>query len=223
MKNMNPKVLYHTLSGSQLTGLTASTSDMDTLSVVAYPMDCYLGLVGYSESTHDKTGANDVLVHELRKFAKLAMAGNYACLASLFAPESKVLTMHDAFRPFVVNAFAFVSKKAVSACVGQALTDYKTAVFSTMDYANNTKAAARAYHLMDEARRMLENGSPGVDAGHTARQLRAGELTVSVFKAEFEALHEDVKYLEKGDYLRATVDAGFVSDLTMDALVASVL
>lgn len=220
MKNMKPKVLYHTLSGSQLTGLTAPTSDLDTLSVVAYPMDCYLGLAGYSETNHDKTGENDVLVHELRKFAKLAMAGNYACLSSLFAPESKVLTMHDAFRPFVVNAFAFVSKKAVSACVGQALTDYKTAV---ADYANNTKAAARAYHLMDEARCMLENGSPSVDAGHTARQLRAGELTVSVFKAEFEALHQDVQYLEKGDYLRATVDAGFVSDLTMDALVASVL
>ena len=220
MRNMKPKVLYHTLSGSQLTGLTAPTSDMDTLSVVAYPMDCYLGLVGYSESTHDKTGENDVLVHELRKFARLAMAGNYACLSSLFAPESKVLTMHDAFRPFVTNAFAFVSKKAVSACVGQALTDYKTAV---ADYTNNTKAAARAYHLMDEARRMLDYGSPGVTAGHTAKQLRAGELPVSVFKAEFEALHEDVKYLEKGDYLRATVDAEFVSDLTMDALVASIL
>lgn len=220
MRDMKPKVLYHTLSGSQLTGLTAPTSDLDTLSVVAYPMDCYLGLVGYSESTHDKTGANDVLVHELRKFAKLAMVGNYACLSSLFAPESKVLTMHNAFRPFVTNAFAFVSKKAVSACVGQALTDYRTAV---ADYANNTKVAARSYHLMDEARRMLEYGSPGVDASWIAKQLRAGELPLSVFQNEFEVLREEVKYLEKGDYLRATVHAGFVSDLTMDALVASIL
>ena len=218
MKNMNPKVLYHTLSGSQLTGLTAPTSDMDTLSVVAYPLECYLGLAGYSESTHDKTGDNDVLVHELRKFAKLAMAGNYACLSSLFAPENKVLTLHKAFRPFVAGAFNFVSKKAVGACVGQAMTDYKTAC---TDYANCAKAAARAYHLMDEARCMLENGSPSVAAGHTARQLRAGELPLSVFKAEFEALHEDVKYLENGDYLRATVDAEFVSALTMEALLAA--
>ena len=217
---MNAKTLYHTLSGSQLTGLTAPTSDMDTLSVVAYPMACYLGLVGYSESTHDKTGANDVLVHELRKFAKLAMAGNYACLSCLFAPADKVFTLHDAFRPFVTNAFAFVSKKAVSACVGQALADYKTAA---ADFANNTKAAARAYHLMDEARRMLEYGSPGVDASWTAKQLRAGDLSLSVFEVEFAVLRDEVARLEKSEYLRKQVDVDFASDLTESALVASIL
>ena len=214
------KTLYHTLSGSQLTGLTAPTSDRDTLSVVAYPLECYLGVSGYSETSHVKEGENDVLVHEARKFARLAMAGNYACLSSLFAPADKVLFMHDAFRPFVANAFSFVSRKSVAACVGQALTDYKTAC---NDYANNTKAAARAYHLMDEARRMMEYGSPGVDASWTAKQLRAGELRLHEFWNEFEVLRDEVKRMEadKHNFLRNEVDAEFVSALVMEALMAA--
>lgn len=209
-------VLYHTYSGSRLTGLSTPTSDVDTLSVNAYPREYYLGVMAQPETRHTKNGDADVLVHELRKFARLAMAGNYGCLASLFAPSKSVLLMHDAFRPFVVDAFVFVSMRAVASCVGQALTDYKSALvgFSLNDPAA-FKAAARSYHLLSEACAMMGDGKPEVEANWFAKDLRQGNLTLDEYQFEFNVQLDIVRRLEGQQPLSAFVNEGKVNQLLL--------
>ena len=75
--------IFKTMAGSHLYGTANENSDLDVRGVVFEPLASLVGLSPFEQFEH---GGEDTTLYGLRKFAKLALAGNPNIVELLFAP-----------------------------------------------------------------------------------------------------------------------------------------
>jgi len=123
------------VSGSFLYGTNVQTSDTDMQGLFVAPKNYYLGLDTVEEvdlSIISKTddGKNDCdaidrKFNELRKFVKLAMAGNPNCIEQVFVPNSSIIYISDIGRKLLDSYSLFPSKLVKQRFIGYALSQIK--------------------------------------------------------------------------------------------------
>lgn len=97
--------ILRTEVGSGLHGIAiAGTDDHDEMGVFIEPPECAIGLAGpmdhyvwrtQPEGHRSGPGDTDLVMYSLRKFLKLAIAGNPTILLPLFAPDESVYNVTD--------------------------------------------------------------------------------------------------------------------------------
>jgi predicted nucleotidyltransferase len=120
--------ILRTEVGSGLHGIAiAGTDDHDEMGVFVEPPECAVGLRGpmdhyvwrtQPEGHRSSHGDTDLVMYSLRKFLKLAIAGNPTILLPLFAPEASVYAVTDLGAELRDLAPAFLSQLAVERFVG---------------------------------------------------------------------------------------------------------
>lgn len=104
--------VLRTQVGSGLHGVTVEgTDDRDEMGVCIEPPDCVIGLRQFEqyqyrtqpEGVRSGAGDLDLVVYSLRKWARLAAAGNPTVLLLLFAPDREIVTIDDRFGPDIRN------------------------------------------------------------------------------------------------------------------------
>ncbi|MCH7230926.1 nucleotidyltransferase domain-containing protein [Glycomyces sp. L485] len=120
--------ILRTEVGSGLHGIAiAGTDDHDEMGVFIEPPECVIGLTGpmdhyvwrtQPEGHRSGHGDTDLVMYSLRKFLKLAVAGNPTTLLPLFAPEDSVYAVTDLGGELRGLAPGFLSQRAVHRFVG---------------------------------------------------------------------------------------------------------
>jgi uncharacterized protein len=120
--------ILRTEVGSGLHGIAiAGTEDHDEIGVFIEPPECAVGLRApvdhyvwrtRPEGHRSAHGDTDLVMYSLRKFLKLAIAGNPTILLPLFAPEASVYVHTDLGAELRALAPAFLSQRAVERFVG---------------------------------------------------------------------------------------------------------
>jgi len=120
--------ILRTEVGSGLHGIAiAGTDDHDEMGVFVEPPECAVGLRGpmdhyvwrtQPEGHRSGHGDTDLVMYSLRKFLKLAIAGNPTILLPLFAPAASVYAVTDLGAELRALAPAFLSQRAVERFVG---------------------------------------------------------------------------------------------------------
>lgn len=120
--------ILRTEVGSGLHGIAiAGTDDHDEMGVFIEPPECAVGLAGpmdhyvwrtRPEGHRSGHGDTDLVMYSLRKFLKLAVAGNPTVLLPLFAPERSVYAVTDLGEELRALAPAMLSQRAVQRFVG---------------------------------------------------------------------------------------------------------
>lgn len=142
-KNKECELLYALVSGSHCYGIATENSDIDIRFVFAGSEKHYLG---FSNIDHITIGSEDIFGYELKKYAKLAAAGNPSVLETLFVDSKNVLYVHDFFKPFLENRKEFLSQLCYNPYVQYAKNQIKKATLTTPeiieqleDYENRIK------------------------------------------------------------------------------------
>lgn len=120
--------ILRTEVGSGLHGIAiAGTDDHDEMGVFIEPPECAIGLAGpmdhyvwrtQPEGHRSGPGDTDLVMYSLRKFLKLAIAGNPTILLPLFAPDESVYNVTDLGAELRELAPALLSRRAVERFVG---------------------------------------------------------------------------------------------------------
>jgi predicted nucleotidyltransferase len=120
--------ILRTEVGSGLHGIAiAGTDDHDEMGVFVEPPECAIGLRApmdhyvwrtQPEGHRSGHGDTDLVMYSLRKFLKLAVAGNPTILLPLFAPEDSVYAVTDLGAELRALAPAFLSRRTVERFVG---------------------------------------------------------------------------------------------------------
>ncbi|MCD0445022.1 nucleotidyltransferase domain-containing protein [Glycomyces sp. A-F 0318] len=120
--------ILRTEVGSGLHGIAiAGTDDHDEMGVFVEPPECVIGLAGpmhhyvwrtQPEGRRSGHGDTDLVMYSLRKFLRLAVAGNPTILLPLFAPEESVYKATDLGRELRDLAPALLSQRAVERFTG---------------------------------------------------------------------------------------------------------
>ena len=134
-KNANPwaslprgsVVILQTVVGSSVHGTSVEgTDDRDEMAICIEPADKVLGLSHFEtmvyrtqpEGVRSGPGDLDLVVHTLRKFARLAARGNPTILLPLFAPSSHIMWSSGLGHALRDQRSMFVSKAAGRAFLG---------------------------------------------------------------------------------------------------------
>ena len=120
--------ILRTEVGSGLHGIAiAGTDDHDEMGVFVEPPECVIGLAGpmdhyvwrtQPEGHRSHHGDTDLVMYSLRRFLKLAIAGNPTILLPLCAPEASVYKSTELGDELRGLAPAFLSQRAVQRFVG---------------------------------------------------------------------------------------------------------
>jgi hypothetical protein len=120
--------ILRTEVGSGLHGIAIpGTDDHDEMGVFIEPPECAIGLRGpmdhyvwrtQPEGHRSGHGDTDLVMYSLRRFLKLAVAGNPTILLPLFAPEDSVYAVTDLGAELRALAPAFLSRRTVERFVG---------------------------------------------------------------------------------------------------------
>jgi uncharacterized protein len=122
-----PGIILRALVGSKVHGLNLEgTDDKDEMGVTIEPPDHVIGLKQFeqwvyrtkAEGVPSGPGDLDLTVYSLRKFVRLALAGNPTVLLLLFAPDDSCAVLRDEGRQLRALAPAFVSKVAADRYAG---------------------------------------------------------------------------------------------------------
>ena len=201
---------FRAVSGSRLSGLSVEGSDQDFLEVRVGTTLQYCGVMEVSEAGQVNADGVDVRVYDLRKFARLLMAGNYTCLSSLYAPVESVEFCHPAFFELLRSRRHFVGQNAVMAALGQAKGDFHRMT----EHGFDAKTAARALFLVHEAQTMLLKGDLDVKASTLPLAVRAGRILEPEFRVVFmEGLERANALMGESPVGTRKADPEFVSQL----------
>jgi len=120
--------ILQTEVGSTLYGVSVEgTDDRDEMGICVEPPDYVVGLKRFEhlivrtqpDGARSGPGDLDLTLYSLRKWMKLALAGNPTVLMPLFAPEpNSVMVNSDAGRALRANAHRFVSERAAGSFLG---------------------------------------------------------------------------------------------------------
>jgi hypothetical protein len=185
--------VLRTQVGSGLHGVTVEgTDDRDEMGVCIEPANCVIGLQSFEqyqyrtqpEGARSGAGDLDLTIYSLRKWARLAAAGNPTVLLMLFVPEHEIVEVQWPGRELQANADLFVSREAGRRFIGYldaqrermlGLRSHRTNRPELVDvYGFDTKFAYHAVRL----------GIQGVEL------LTSGRITLPIPEPERSWLHE---------------------------------
>lgn len=120
--------ILRTEVGSGLHGIAiAGTDDHDEMGVFIEPPECVIGLRApmdhyvfrtRPEGHRSGPGDTDLVMYSLRKYLRLAIAGNPTVLLPLFAPADSVYAATEAGRELRTHGADFLSRKALRRFLG---------------------------------------------------------------------------------------------------------
>lgn len=113
-------MVLRVLAGSAVHGLATGPSDRDEMGICIEPPHMVVGLRQFEhyryrtqpEGVVSGPGDLDLIVYSLRKFARLAAAGNPTVLSLLFTPEPHQLYVDDIGRALIDRRAMFSSRQA---------------------------------------------------------------------------------------------------------------
>ena len=171
-------MIIRSLVGSTIHGLElAGTDDRDEMGVCIEPPEYVIGLGSFEtwvkrtkpEGVRSEAGDLDLVVHSLRKFARLALKGNPTVLLLLFVKPDQLIVRTPLGDELQSLAPAFVSRKAGQAFLGY-LSAQKQRLLGERGQRNvkrpeleeahgyDTKYAMHMLRLGYEGRELLETG-----------------------------------------------------------------
>jgi uncharacterized protein len=177
--------IYQTLAGSRLYGYHRPDSDWDYRGVFLAPANQLIGLTPLIEATDTNDNGYDIVDYELRKFCKLAMAGNPNILEILFSKMPTEETPEwDTIRQ---NRHMFLSSQLRKPYSGFLLSEIKK-----LDKDYSPKGAANAYRLAAQGIEILANGdfNPTLNTARQRmmRDIREGRVDKYFVMAEIGRL-----------------------------------
>lgn len=119
--------ILRTQVGSGLHGVTVEgTDDRDEMGICIEPSDCVIGLRKFEqyqfrtqpEGVRSGAGDLDLTIYSLRKWARLAAAGNPTVLLLLFAPEHEIVSTTDRGRELQQHPELFLSRECGRRFIG---------------------------------------------------------------------------------------------------------
>jgi predicted nucleotidyltransferase len=163
-----------TVSGSHAYGLAHEASDLDLRGVYVAPgADLFKAdLVREQVVLHDP----DTTIFELRKFCKLAAAGNPGALEMLWTPPAQIVVASEAWAEMVAVRQAFLSVRVHEAFLSYARSQWEDAsrLAAGEEMGGRWKERTRLKHLVHTFR-VLEEAE---------MLFRTGEMKVRVDDAE---------------------------------------
>lgn len=156
--------------GSHAYGLATETSDVDIKGVCIPPFSNYVGLdkpfETYVESRHEGH-PNDLVIHGLQKFARLACGGNPTILEVLFVDESEVSECTHAGRRLRENKELFLARNAFNAFYGYATQQLALVEKAENSVANNNaETRAKSWKNLSHTIRLLRMCNELMQTGH---------------------------------------------------------
>lgn len=154
----------------------AGTDDKDYMGVFIAPLEYYFGMMGdikgwESYQKMDEAG-NDMTLHELRKFVKLACKGNPSILSFLWNEPEMILYSTEIGESLMDHRMEFSTKKVYYAIKGYAASQIK-----------RMNKGPNACYLSTKRKKLYEKfGYDTKYASHTIRLIRMG-----------------IEFLEKGE------------------------
>ena len=121
------QIILRTIVGSTIHGTAvANTDDRDEMAIGIEPPEFVIGLRTWETTVHrtqpdgvrSGPGDLDLVVHSLRKFARLAVRCNPTILLPLFVPEAGILHANDIGRSLIKNRSMFLSRNCGKAFLG---------------------------------------------------------------------------------------------------------
>lgn len=115
------RLIYAAVVGSRAYGTATEQSDVDVRGVVLPPVEKILGLEGFEQCVSPE---GDTIFYDLRKFLRLALAGNPSILEMLWVPEDCVLAADEYGRMLMAARQAFLSKRIYRTFGGYARSQF---------------------------------------------------------------------------------------------------
>ncbi|QOC55921.1 nucleotidyl transferase [Gordonia phage DirtyBoi] len=210
--------------GSGLHGVTTGADDRDEMGVCIEPPEYIVGLSHFeqyefrTQPDHHRSGAGDLdlVVYSLRKWVRLAAAGNPTILLLLFIPDAEIVYRdgYDLGRELQQSAPLFVTRQVASKFAGY-LVSQKERMLGLKSQRTNRPELVDTYGFDTKfAYHMVRLGIQGVELLTTGRielpiaepdrtwltELRAGEHTKE------EALERADDLLAQLNHLRDHAD-----------------
>ena len=212
-------MIVRTLVGSTIHGLALEgTDDRDELGVCIEPPDYVIGLNHFEtwvfrtkpEGVRSEAGDLDLVVHSLRKFARLALKGNPTVLLLLFVPPERLLLRTPLGDELQRLAPSFVSRDA-----GKAFHGYLTAQKQRLlgergqlrthrpelvdEHGYDTKYAMHMLRLGYQGRELLQTGRISLPMREHERRrvfaVRRGEVPFNEVMTEIGELERELEDL----------------------------
>ena len=181
-------------AGSEVHGLSLSTSDLDEFGIAIPPPHRTFGFQPFEhyvqrdqpDGVRSQPGDLDLTIFSLRKWLLLALKGNPNTLTPLFVDPSNLIVYTSYWRRWVATRDLILSKKAGHAFLGyltaqkkQLMTSYtRPALVDEFGY--DTKAAAHAIRLGIQGTELLRSGHISLPMSRTNRDLLIGIRTGQV-------------------------------------------
>lgn len=167
-------LIYQTVAGSRLYGYNRPDSDYDYRGVFLAPAEQMLGLKPLQEVEEVNNGHEDIVNYELRKFVRLALAGNPNILEILFSNRG-IYTSNE-WELFREHRYEFLSGRLRKPYSGFLMSEIKK-----LERKYEPKAAANAWRLARQGYELLTTGDfdPTLDnaSAMAMRLIREGDVT----------------------------------------------
>jgi uncharacterized protein len=234
-------LIIRSLVGSTIHGLQLEgTDDRDEMGVCIEPPDYVVGLKHFEtwvfrtkpEGVRSEAGDLDLVVHSLRKFARLAVKGNPTVLLLLFVKPEDLLLRTPLGDELQTLAPAFVSRQAGKAFLGY-LTAQKQRALGERgqlrthrpdlvdQHGYDTKYAMHMLRLGYQGRELLETGRISLPMREHERRrvfaVRRGELPLNDVIAEIGELERELEDLIETSRLPAEPDRVAVDEFLVRA------
>jgi uncharacterized protein len=229
-------IIIRSLVGSTIHGLElAGTDDRDEMGVCIEPPEYVIGLRSFEtwvsrtkpEGVRSEAGDLDLVVHSLRKFARLALKGNPTVLLLLFVPPEQLILRTPLGDELQALAPAFVSGRAGHAFLGY-LSAQKQRLLGERGqkrvkrpdleevHGYDTKYAMHMLRLGYQGRELLETGRLSLPMREEERRrvfaVRKGEVPFNDLLTEVGELEVELEDLIGTSALPAEPDSDTVND-----------
>ncbi len=196
-----------TLGGSHAYGTNTPTSDRDIRGVALPPVPWLLGFPPSDQArwTAERRDPDDVVIHALPKFCRLALQANPTILEVLFCREEDVIDQTAIGKELRAMREAFLSKRAYVSFSGYAAgqlkrmrshnTEHGARQTAVAQHGYDPKNAMHLIRLLLVARYLLTEGVvyvrlPDADLS-LLRQIRQAQLTVAQIQRMAEELDRE--------------------------------
>ena len=234
-------LIIRSLVGSTIHGLQLEgTDDRDEMGVCIEPPEFVIGLEHFEtwvfrtkpEGARSEAGDLDLVVHSLRKFARLALKGNPTVLLLLFVDPEDLLLRTPLGDELQQLAPAFVSRQAGRAFLGY-LTAQKQRLLGERgqlrvnrpelvdEHGYDTKYAMHVLRLGYQGRELLETGRISLPMRDSERahvfSVRRGEVAFNDVLTEIGQLERELEDLLETSPLPPAPDQTSVDDFLVRA------
>lgn len=209
-------------AGSHAYGFANGDSDNDYIGVAFGKPETYLGFDPFEHKVSKEGQKPDYAIHELRKFLRLAIAGNPTILETLWIPPVYVSASYQSvYDSLVAIRGHFLTKKLIGPFGGYAHQQIHKCRLKLMGHEtpgikakNPYKHAAHCLRLVRQCREVLEQGDLFVDRTHIDLQdyidIRAGKVDIHDVLHEAESLKNKLPELAEKSRLHDLVNQSYI-------------